>query len=325
MSNSGARRILLVDNNALLALEEQAMLENRGYEVVPVHSGEKAVDMVRDDPEVDLVLIDLDLGSGIAGDVAAKRLLAMRELPILFLTSHTEKEYVDRVKAITRYGYVLKNSGEFVLWDSIEVAFELFQANRQKELLLREVLHRTKNNMSTIASMLTLQAEMVRETTAKEALEDARNRVHSMQLLYEKLHTPEEIGEMSIRDYLPPLAYDIVDLFPPAKNVMVNTEIEEFTLPAKKLSALGIIANELITNAMKYAFEGRDDGMITVAGQKRGDEVTIVVEDNGNGMPDLSGVEGFGFSLVDSLVQQLNGELIVEHDGGTRFILTFPG
>lgn len=133
MGQTTEKAILLVEDEAIIALHEKATLEKYGYTVETVYSGEKAVNAVDGNPEIDLVLMDIDLGPGMPGDEAAERILKIRHLPIVFLTSHTEREYVDRVKEITRYGYVIKNSGEFVLWDSIEVAFELFEANKRNE------------------------------------------------------------------------------------------------------------------------------------------------------------------------------------------------
>lgn len=114
-------------------MAEKATLEKYDYSVVTAHTGEAAVEMIRTEQPVDLILMDVDLGSGINGAEAAERILAIRHLPIVFLTSHSEREYVEKVKEITRYGYVIKNSGEFVLWDAIEVAFELYEAHEELE------------------------------------------------------------------------------------------------------------------------------------------------------------------------------------------------
>ncbi|MFO8064174.1 MAG: response regulator, partial [Spirochaetia bacterium] len=124
-------RILLVDDEALIALSEKKILETYGYEVITAHSGDKAVETAIRDTAVSLVLMDIDLGGGIDGTEAAEQILEQRSLPIVFLTSHAEKEYVDRVKSITNYGYVLKGSGEFVLNESITMALQLFEAHQE--------------------------------------------------------------------------------------------------------------------------------------------------------------------------------------------------
>ncbi|MFP4331597.1 MAG: sensor histidine kinase [Alkalispirochaetaceae bacterium] len=200
-------------------------------------------------------------------------------------------------------------------------------ALREKELLLQEILHRTKNNLSTIVSVLDLQISTLRDPLAIDALKDAKGRVQSMLLLYENLILPEQIREISISYYLAPLAHDIVDLFPPSKNVMVETEIEEFSLSAKQLSSVGFIVTELITNAMKHAFSGRDDGIVTVSARLEGREAVVVVRDNGKGIPDAAAPGGkgkLGYTLVYSLAEELGGTIRVRENKGTEVELRFP-
>lgn len=128
-----AKTVLLVEDEALIAMNEAAMLKKHGYEVVTAYNAEQGVETVRR-KSPDLILMDIDLGKGkMDGTEAAEIILKEKEVPIVFLTSHAEKEYVDRVKNITGYGYVLKNSGEFVLIESITMAFHLFQAHQTEK------------------------------------------------------------------------------------------------------------------------------------------------------------------------------------------------
>lgn len=106
MSDYAHKTLLRVEDEAIIAMAERKTLEKRGFTVIVSHTGEEAIETVRKNPTVDLVLMDIDLGGGITGDQAAEQIL---HLPIVFLTSHTEEEYVKRVKQITRYRYVLKN------------------------------------------------------------------------------------------------------------------------------------------------------------------------------------------------------------------------
>ena len=124
-------RILLVEDEAIIALNGKMALETQGHEVICVHSGETAVEKVIDDPGITLVLMDIDLGPGIDGTEAARQILEIRSIPLLFLTNHSEEEYVQRAKTITHYGYVLKSSGEFVLRESVEMAYKLFDSHEQ--------------------------------------------------------------------------------------------------------------------------------------------------------------------------------------------------
>ncbi len=129
--NKNKKTILLVEDEAIIAMAQADSLVKLGYEVLTAHSGEEAVEKARGASEMDLVLMDIDLGRDIDGPEAARRILAEKDVPIVFLTSHMEREYVERVREITRYGYIIKNSGDFVLQSSIETAFELFNSNRR--------------------------------------------------------------------------------------------------------------------------------------------------------------------------------------------------
>ncbi|MFP4618553.1 MAG: response regulator [Spirochaetaceae bacterium] len=124
------RRILLVEDEALIALNESRQLQKHGFEVEVAYSGEKAIEVISSKPDISLILMDIDLGDGIDGTEAAQIILKSRDLPIVFLTGHSEREIVKKVKGITRYGYVLKNSGEFVLIESVHMALELFDAHQ---------------------------------------------------------------------------------------------------------------------------------------------------------------------------------------------------
>jgi DNA-binding NarL/FixJ family response regulator len=119
-------QILLVEDEALIAMAEAHMLEKQGFSVKTVLNGTDAIrEGIKN--EIDLILMDIDLGRNrMDGTEASKKILEQRDVPIIFLTSHSEKEYVSRVQGITEYGYILKNSGVFVLFQAIEKALKLF-------------------------------------------------------------------------------------------------------------------------------------------------------------------------------------------------------
>ena len=131
MKLKGARKILLVEDEMITALAEAAMLRENGYEVLISSDGESAVEIASGDLSIDLILMDIDLGRGIDGPAAAGLIIKKRDLPVVFLTSHSERETVEKVRSITRYGFVIKNSGDFVLLSSLEMAFELFEAHKK--------------------------------------------------------------------------------------------------------------------------------------------------------------------------------------------------
>lgn len=196
----------------------------------------------------------------------------------------------------------------------------------EKELLLQEVHHRIKNNMNTMIGLLSLQARKMGNPTAAGALMEARSRLRSMGVLYDKLYRSENLNEVSMKDYLLSLINDIAGIFPDSESLKIETRIDDFVLPVRVVSPLGIIVNELLTNAMKYAFTDRDECIIAVTAQFRDNHVTLVFEDNGNGIPesvDIHTSGGFGLMLVGMLVEQLNGSIRIERNRGTAFILEF--
>ncbi len=130
MEFASKKVILLVEDEAIIAMMQKASLETYGYEVILASTGEAAVRMANNAPTIDLVLMDVDLGMGINGTTAARAILKTRNIPVVFLSSHTEPEIVGLTEVITSYGYVVKNSGITVLDASIKMAFKLFEAKR---------------------------------------------------------------------------------------------------------------------------------------------------------------------------------------------------
>jgi PAS domain S-box-containing protein len=197
---------------------------------------------------------------------------------------------------------------------------------REKEILLKEVHHRIKNNMSSMISLLSLQAAALKNSEAAAALQEAKGRMRSMAVLYDKLYRSENLREMSLRTYLPPLIEEIAAVFPNQDSVKIEMKIDDIVLGVRALSPLGIIVNELLTNAMRHAFSGRDAGSIIVSASAKNGRVTLVIEDDGSGVPesvDLTNPGGFGLQLVGLLTAQLDGTLQIERRKGTRFVLEF--
>ncbi len=131
MTSAEQKTLLLVEDEPIVAIAEKKTLASFGYNVITVNTGESAIETVdRSDPAIDLVLMDIDLGDGMDGTEAASEILSRHDLPLVFLSSHTEPEYVERTEGITSYGYVVKNSADTVLHASIKMAFRLFEAKR---------------------------------------------------------------------------------------------------------------------------------------------------------------------------------------------------
>ncbi len=198
----------------------------------------------------------------------------------------------------------------------------------EKNIILKEVHHRIKNSMSTIKSLLSLQADMLKDPIAIEAFLDTESRVQSMMLLYDKLYRSTDYMEISIKEYLFSLIDEIIENFPNSNLVTVEKNIDDFIFDAKRLQSIGIIINELLTNIMKYAFAGKREGvkLVVVSVKMKDNNVSIIIKDNGVGIPESTNFEnssGFGLTLVRLLTEQIGGTIRIEKENGTSVILQF--
>ena len=196
----------------------------------------------------------------------------------------------------------------------------------EKDLLLKEVHHRIKNNMNTIISMLSLQELSISDAAAAEALKEAKGRIGLMSSIYEKLFRSADFETLDIKPFIEELVYDIKESHAGSDTIAVKTDIDEISLGSRQAFPLGIIINELLTNAFKYAFENGEAGTIEVYVKSYPqNKLEVTVADTGRGVPEgiLDGsAYGFGLTLIDAYAQQLDGDLLIENDGGTRINLT---
>jgi two-component system, chemotaxis family, CheB/CheR fusion protein len=195
----------------------------------------------------------------------------------------------------------------------------------EKEMLLKEVHHRIKNNMNIIRSILSMQSSKMENPEVDTVFQDAIARIESMEILYDKLYRSENYEYISIREYLTQLMNEIVEMFPERQKIVIESKIDDFEIASKPIFSLGLIINELITNAMKYAFTGREDGLLRISVRNTDNHVVLVFEDNGIGIAELDKEQekGFGMTLIEILVDQINGSYIIENTGGTKYIIEF--
>jgi two-component sensor histidine kinase len=190
----------------------------------------------------------------------------------------------------------------------------------------KELDHHVKNDMNTIFNLLWIQANAQKNINAKSVLLDAASYIKSMIVLYDKLYHTDAENILSIKEYFTSLIKEILQIFPQGENVRLKMQIDEVSFKPKKLSTIALILNELITNAMKYAFADFKDAEISVDIYQIENTVTILFEDNGITIPESISIgdsPGFGLRLVDLLVKQINGIILMERKNGTKFILEF--
>jgi PAS domain S-box-containing protein len=196
----------------------------------------------------------------------------------------------------------------------------------EKELILREVNHRIKNNIYTMISMLSLQASAAASEDLRRGLEGAMQRMTSMLVLYENLYRSDHISEFPVDRYVRDLVARIAESTGLSGSTTIRMELPEGMWHARALSVLGIIVNELLTNAAKYAFVGRDAGTISLEITTVGQRSRLVYTDDGVGIPGgITPAEstGLGLRFVAALAEQLDGEVTVDGTSGTRITVEF--
>lgn len=593
MNSDERKKILLVEDEVIIAAAESRTLARYGYNVITATSGEKAISFIDENPPVDMVLMDINLGSGISGTDAAEIILSRHDIPVVFLSSHTEREVVDKTEGITSYGYIVKNSGDTVMRASIEMAFRLFASRvkekeseafrnrvfesscvpivimdsrtfrfidcnpaavaiyglgsredaigrspidvsapvqydgtpsqvkaeeyissaidqkevvfewlhrrpdgrlwdaevhlmsfqsagctllqftlqditrrkavenaleswkirydmivtasgmvvyeynvasgeikwgdsmhtvlgytddeisggidqwigwlhpedrdatlaylndtmekcgfwdavyrlrrkdsgyvwmrdrgffvagpaghadrqlgllenitehrkadekikallREKEMLLKEVHHRIKNNIAAMENLMSLQLDDIIYPEARSALHDAIGRIKSMRMLYDSLEIADNYQDISINGYISRLIDSIRASFTLNSGIEISMEIDDIVLGPKMLYPLGLICNELVTNAIKYAFEGKEGGTLNVSVKRAGGSLMMVIRDDGIGLPpdfDMASSNRLGLMLVTMLANQLSGTFSITGNSGTTCTLSMP-
>ncbi len=204
----------------------------------------------------------------------------------------------------------------------------LEKAIAEKEVLLREIQHRVKNNLQVIQSMLSLQSRHARDSHTQTALEDSKSRIQAMTIVYEQLYEAEDLSRIDFNEYMAKLTKALY-LFHHGdrRAVVLNTDIDHCQLDIGSAIPSGLIVSELVLNALKHAFPEDAQGKIDVvfrAGKNR--ECTLTVKDNGVGLPEdlhLATADTLGLQLVRALVEQLEGDIDVMRKDGTEFIITF--
>ena len=206
-------------------------------------------------------------------------------------------------------------------------------ALKEKEILLQEVHHREKNNLQIINSILNLQKKFVKDEAAITGLEEIQNRVSTMSIIHETLYQNTDVSSIGFPSYLTRIAGNIIQGYQSETQVELITELENIQAPLDQAIPCGLILNEWVSNAMKYAFPERERGTITVSlrcimpeDSPEEEEIQIEVRDDGVGLPegfDWGGRDSLGLYLVQALAEQLDAELSAESDKGTQFLVKF--
>ncbi|MCX7550499.1 tetratricopeptide repeat protein [Xanthomarina sp. F2636L] len=203
---------------------------------------------------------------------------------------------------------------------------ELESKNKQNELLLKEIHHRVKNNLELVKSLISLQSAQLEDSATKDAMIASQNRVQSMGIIHQKLYQGQNLGSIEMRDYFNNLSEGVLDTFDREDQVKIECAMDQLELDVDTAVPIGLIVNELLTNALKYAFPENQKGNIQISLLKdKPDILTLKVIDNGVGKIEGASPNGTGFGsqLIKLLTQQLNGKMEENNTNGTSVLFHF--
>ncbi|MDO5837019.1 MAG: PAS domain S-box protein [Methanobacterium sp.] len=196
----------------------------------------------------------------------------------------------------------------------------------EKEMLLREIHHRVKNNLQIISSLLSLQRLQVENPQTADILWECQGRVRAMAMIHENIYQSQDIGRINFKNYVEMLLYDIYNLYRVDKKLIIlEMLIEGVEMGIETAMPCGLVINELATNCIKHAFP-HGNGTLKIELKTDGDLHLLIIEDDGIGLPenlDPQKSKKLGLMVVNTLVNQLNGEMEIDRTNGTKFIIKF--
>jgi two-component sensor histidine kinase len=362
------RRILCVDDEPAIRMSIEAFLQDMGFEVSTAPDGTTALALAGSS-EFDAILLDLAMPGMSGLETLKRLTQNKPSLPVVVVSGTGSIQDVIAALRLGAWDFITKPIEDMaLLFHSLDRAMErarLLRENRlhrdrlemlvakrtaklcreiadrramekalraslaEKEVLLKEVHHRVKNNLQIVSSLLSLQALKCDDDKLAAPLQDSQARVRAMALVHEKLYRSKDLSCIDFSEYLRELAQFLLQAHT-QKNTTVTPDIqcESFTLPVDLAIPCGLILSELVTNCLKHAFLGRQAGRITLRAFLDPEGAHLVVKDDGLGLPpgfEIDKTESLGLQLVTNLTRQLRGGLRVETgQSGTAFHLVFP-
>ena len=204
---------------------------------------------------------------------------------------------------------------------------QIRKALAEKEVLLREIYHRVKNNLQVVSSLLYQQATSTQDETLRPILQESRDRIRSMALVHQELYQSDNLEQIGIARYLETLVANLLESYSVEERIVFSSELDDISLNVETAVPLGLIVNELVSNALKYAFPDGRKGQIRIELRRdKGDGYRLIVSDDGIGYqpgPDLQHSTTLGLRLVQDLAYQLGGGVEMRCEGGTVVEVTF--
>jgi two-component sensor histidine kinase len=334
-------RVLIVDDSEDDALLIIRKLKNEGHE-----SEFKRVDTASamraalESGTWDTIICDYVMPSFSAPDALNILKESGRDLPFIVVSGVMGEETAVAMMKAGAHDYIKKDAlarlapavereiKEAVVRAERRKAEEALRASlREKDVLLKEVHHRVKNNMQVISSLLSLQSRYIKDEAAAEVFREGRSRIRSMSLVHEMMYRSKDMARINFDDYIRELATQLFRFYGISETrIRMITDVEGVSFGLDIAVPCGLILNELLSNALKHAFPDDRNGEVRITLQTMGEEISLSVADNGVGLPegiDFRNTESLGLQLVINLARQLVGEVSLDRTGGTKFMITF--
>ncbi len=198
-------------------------------------------------------------------------------------------------------------------------------SKEEKEVLLKEIHHRVKNNMQIIMSLLRLQSANINDAYIQSLYTESQNRIKSMALVHEELYQTRDLTDVNVKNYLEKLVENLIENYSLKTNIITHSSIEVNSLGIDTLIPLGLLLNEIISNTFKHAFLDQNEGSIYVELKRiKDEEICLRVGDNGIGFSeDWNKKDSLGQELIESLVEQLDGTMEITGDRGVHYVINF--
>lgn len=349
-------KVLVVDDDYLAREKIKQLVETIDYTVIgEATDGQQAIELA-ESLRPDVILMDIQMPR--MGGLEATRAIQKRcPTPVVILTAFQTPDLVEQASTAGVGAYLVKPPTARAIERNVTIAVarfddmmklrqlnerlkdeiltrqrieqELVESLNEKKLLLQEIHHRVKNNLMVISSLLNLQADAIEDAQARTAFEESQSRVQAMARIHEQLYQSENLAQIDMNLYIRALGSSLRHSYG-AYSINLKIEVADVFLSINTAIPCGLIVNELISNALKYAFPTQPSGQIWITlGPTTQGRLRLVVSDNGVGLPsnvDPQKTQTLGLQLVRLLALQLEGTFRAEQSRngrGTIFTVTF--
>ncbi|MCP5054071.1 MAG: response regulator [bacterium] len=326
-------RLLLVDDDEdyfILTREMLKEIETTRLQLEWAETFEDAIEKIKE-KQFDVYLFDYDLGKRNGIDLLKELAVIDNKTPVIMLTGKGDHEIDTAAMKAGASDYINKRHLKPELLErSVRYVIEHKRLLNERVLLLKEINHRVKNNFQLISSILQLESESMSDSGALKILDDCRYRINTISILHEKLYMSDNLVEVSAAGYIRSILEDLFQSFVlQSHDINYQLEAEDVAIGIKQMIHCGIIVNELVSNALKYAFPTgwKGEPVVSIKLALTGKTVNLTVSDNGAGMPvdfNVHQSDSMGLRLVYILSEgQLGGTVTLEREKGTAFHIRF--